>query len=66
VELLFVIMFIGKIGVINLFKNESFILIPPLNSNEPQNANVFMGGKLRHFDIAIGKGNVKIDGIING
>jgi hypothetical protein len=25
-----------------------------------------MGGKLRHFDIAIDKGNVKIDGIING
>ena len=65
-ELLFVIMFIGKIGTINLFKNEFFILILPLNSNEPQNANVFMGGKFRHFDIAIGKGNVKIDVIING
>jgi hypothetical protein len=42
------------------------MLILPLNSNESQNANIFMGGKLRHFDIAIDKGNVKIDGIING
>ena len=64
-ELRFVIIFIGKIGAINLFKNASFMLILPLNSNESQNANIFMGGKLRHFDIAIGKGNVKNDGIIN-
>jgi len=64
--LLFVIIFIEKIGDINLFKNASFILVLPLNGHEYKKTSFLIGGKFGHFDIAIGKGNVKNDGIING
>jgi hypothetical protein len=38
----------------------------PLNGHEYKKTSFLIGGKFRHFDIAIGKGNVKNDGIING
>ena len=50
--LLFVIIFIEKIGDINLFKNASFILVLPLNGHEYKKTSFLIGGKFRHFDIA--------------